>query len=461
MKSEIILPGLHSGQRMVLEEARRYNWLMAGRRWRKTSLATVIAIVGALNGLRVIWGAPTYKQSKIGWDETTKCVRFASDVARVRKSENKIYFPRGWIQYVTLDDPDTVRGYTADIVIFDECSEIEEAAWTSVVRPMLVDTGGSAWFIGTPKGRNWVWRHVEAAKQQARDFPSSCDSMVWSIPTLGCTITDDGDLIRTPHAYENPDIEFSEMLNWFLGTTTREFKQEALAEFIEGEGAVFRRIFDNCEGTLRKPYSGEFAIGVDWGRVNDASVFTMIDKWKRRVVAHDRLTQIGFDLQKNRLMTMVDDWHAAGAQVTILAEKNSFGLALFEALTGPPYSLSISGFDTNGVSKNPLIEDLALDIERSKLRYPHIDSMISELEAYEQTTLPSGKIQYGAPSGLHDDEVIALALAVREAKGMALPNQPFEIVTSPQSRGVSILSERERKLVASEQRIAMEKLRRG
>lgn len=450
MRSDIILPGLHTGQQLVLQEAKRYNWLIAGRRWRKTSLATVISILAALNGMRVIWGAPTYKQSKIGWDETTKCVKDAQDVVRIRKSENRIYFPSGWIQYVTLDDPDTVRGYTADLVIFDECSEIEEGAWTSVVRPMLVDTGGSAWFIGTPKGRNWVWRHVEIAKQQLRDDPSGTDSMVWSIPTLGCKIDEDGNLTRFPHPYENPDIQFREMLNWYVGTTAREFRQEALAEFIEGEGAVFRNIFSNCEGVLRKPYSGEFAMGVDWGRSNDATVLTLMDKRRKRVVDHDRFTQIGFQLQKNRLMGMVERWQKAGGEITILAEKNSFGVALLEALAAPPYSLSISGFDTNGVSKNPLIEDLQLAIERQGLRYPRIESMLAELEAYEQTTLPSGRIQYNAPEGLHDDEVISLALALRESRVLAIPNEPFEIVTQPKGRGASILTERERAMVRSQ-----------
>lgn len=450
MRSEIILPGLHPGQKRVIRESSRYNWLMAGRRWRKTSLATERSVTKALEGARVIWGSPTYKQTKIGWDETLKCVKYGRDVVRVRKSENRMYFPNGWIQYVTLDDPDTIRGYTADMVIFDEVSDIEEQAWTSIVRPMLIDTGGSAWFIGTPKGRNWVWRQFEAVKQMLRDENIATNSRIWTIPTLGCSI-DEGKLIRNPHPYENPFIDFDEMVEWFLGTSEREFRQEALAEFIEGEGAVFRGIFESCEGVIRQPYSGEFALGIDWGRTNDYTVFTLIDKWRRRVVDFDRFTDVGFELQKNRLMSMIDKWRRKGAAITILAEQNSFGRALIEALANPPYSLAITSFDTNGATKNPLIEELQLDIERQKIRYPHIDALISELEAYEQETLPSGRIQYKAPDGLHDDTVISLALANRESKATLPQNEPFEFIDdSRPKRGLDILSERERQLVQSQ-----------
>ncbi len=49
-------------------------------------------------------------------------------------------------------------GETADGVIIDECADVVEPAWYEVLRPMLVDTGGWLWAIGTPKGRNWSWR---------------------------------------------------------------------------------------------------------------------------------------------------------------------------------------------------------------------------------------------------------------------------------------------------------------
>ena len=39
--------------------------------------------------------------------------------------------------------------------------------------------------------------------------------------------------------------------------------------------------------------------------------------------------------------------------------------------------------------------------------------MIEELKCFSYELLPSGKLRYEAPEGLHDDGVISLALAIR------------------------------------------------
>jgi hypothetical protein len=41
--------------------------------------------------------------------------------------------------------------------VLDECADIEETAWTEVLRATLSDTKGSAMFCGTPKGMNWFY----------------------------------------------------------------------------------------------------------------------------------------------------------------------------------------------------------------------------------------------------------------------------------------------------------------
>ena len=60
-----------------------------------------------------------------------------------------------------------------------------------------------------------------------------------------------------------------------------------------------------------------------------------------------------------------------------------------------------------------------------------ISNLITELEQYTYTIMPSGKIQYSAPQGMHDDEVISLGLAIWYLKdkpitdlySMGTPNQ--------------------------------------
>jgi hypothetical protein len=66
---------------------------------------------------------------------------------------------------------------------------------------------------------------------------------------------------------------------------------------------------------------------------------------------------------------------------------------------------------TTARSKGPLIEGLALAIERRDIALLDDSVLLGELESYTLERLPGGGYRYSAPAGMHDDTVIALALA--------------------------------------------------
>lgn len=226
---EVILPYPHTGQRAVRQQAKRFNWLAAGRRWRKTTLTMAIAVEAALQGRQIVWGAPVYDQVYVGWEETKKA---AGAIAQFNQSRMQAVFPgRGSIIYRSLDDPDNARSHTADGIVIDECGDVAQEAWYAVLRPMLIDTGGWFWGIGTPRGLNWFWREHQRA--QVAD-----DSMSWQVPTVGAVIQD-GRLVRLPHPLENPNIAFSEIESLFHTSPEADFRQEILAEFVEAGYTIF------------------------------------------------------------------------------------------------------------------------------------------------------------------------------------------------------------------------------
>ena len=74
--------------------------------------------------------------------------------------------------------------------------------------------------------------------------------------------------------------------------------------------------------------------------------------------------------------------------------------------------LPVRVFQTTAQTKPPLIESLALAFEREEMQWLDDPVATMELEAYERTVSPTtGRSQYSAPEGLHDDTVIARALA--------------------------------------------------
>lgn len=402
--SRIRLPYPHAGQQAVMRTAKRHNWLSAGRRWRKTTLAMSLCAEAAYNGGQYIWGAPTYQQVRIGFDETRRAAR---GVADFNTSRMEATFPGGGIIYYrSLDNPDNARGYTADGVVIDESGDVSPESWHEVLRPMLIDTNGWSWAIGTPKGRNWWWRECMASLDRH-------DSMFWQIPTKGCAIVD-GQLIRKPHPYENPDIPFSEIVHLFETLPQRTFEQEILAQFLEGEGAVFRNI-NNCikaDPSTPEPHAGHRIIaGADWAKQADYSAFSFGCMDCKMEVDKDRFNQIDYTFQVERLRTLCQKWRPQA----ILTELNSIGQPVFEALQR--MGLPVHGFTTTASSKPPLIENMSLAFERAEWQFLPDPIWTGELEAYERVVSPTtGRSQYNAPAGMHDDTVIARALMLWQAQ---------------------------------------------
>lgn len=348
----------------------------------------------------MLWGAPTFAQCRIGFDET---YRAAGGVADFNRSRMEVTFPTGGkIFYRSLDNPDNARGLTADGVILDEAGFISERAYYEVVRPMISDTGGWELLMGTPNGRNWFWREHQAARLRS-------DSEAWQVPTLGVEIVA-GKLRRKPHPLENPEFSFEEAERMFSVMPQRVFEQEFLAVFLENEGAVFRNIVACMnaprDATPDQHKGHHLCMGVDWGKQADFTAMSVICRDCRQEVAHDRFNQIDYVYQVERLKAVAEYW---GVRV-ILAESNAMGEPVIEQLQRA--GMPVRPFQTTATSKPPLIESLALAFEREELQWLADPVWTGELEAYERKVSPvTGRSQYSAPEGMHDDTVMARALA--------------------------------------------------
>lgn len=348
-----------------------------------------------MRGESILWASPTYDQCRIGWGELRKAVGV---VAEFNQSRMEVQFPNaGRVIFRSLDNPDNARGHTADGVIVDEAPLVAERAWYEIIRPVISDTGGWVGFGGTPKGRNWFWRESMAARD--RD-----DSKAWAIPTLGVTVQD-GQLIRQSHPLENPDFPFSEAQQMFGTLPEAIFRQEFMAEFLEDAGTVFRHVMDIA--TAQAASSGhDTFMGVDWGKHQDWTVVTVLDA-QGTMMAMDRFNQIDYTVQLGRLRAMIDRYKP----VKVMAETNAMGEPLVEQLQRQ--ALPVEGYTTTSASKALMIEALALAFERNEVHILPEPTLISELQAFEMSRLPSGAVRYAAPEGMHDDCVISLALALQ------------------------------------------------
>lgn len=363
-----------------------------------------LATEAALRGDRILWGAPTYKQVGIAWEEFYKAV---GGIAQLKKGDMDILFPTGGRIYCrSLELPDNARGYTADGVILDECGYVSEEAYYQVVRQMLMDTGGWLWGLGTPCGRNWFWRE----HQQAPDNP---DCMAWQIPTVGCRIEGDK-LVRVPHSLENPDVPFEEIQNIFQTAPVELFEQEVLAQFIQGGGSVFTNITANLyHGEDPDLHKGHLLIlTVDWAKHRDWTVVSIGCADCKKELILERFNRIDYTFQRDRIKNLYDKY----LPEIVLAERNAMGDPNIELLWED--GIPVTAWDMTPASKPGLIRRMATALQRAEWKFLDRKEATFELEAFEQRTSASGYTQYNAPSGAHDDTVIARALLVTAAATM-------------------------------------------
>lgn len=144
------------------------------RRAGKDSTALNWAASSMLDRVGTYWHmAPTHRQvRKIVWDGIDKAGRrminqaFPKELrARTNDQEMKIELVNGSIwQCVGSDNYDSLVGANPVGVVFSEWSLANPAAW-DYIRPILLENGGWAIFIYTPRGKNHGHSLLEMAKQ--------------------------------------------------------------------------------------------------------------------------------------------------------------------------------------------------------------------------------------------------------------------------------------------------------
>ncbi|MEO8592274.1 MAG: hypothetical protein ABI759_03040 [Candidatus Solibacter sp.] len=349
-------------------------------------------IHAALQNKPVAWFSPSNKLMADTWRELRSIL---APVTRDKNEQERRLelIGGGVIDLWSLDNPDSGRGRKYFLVVVDEAAMTPalEAAWQQAIRPTLSDLQGSAWFLSTPKGMNYFKGLFDRGQDPERD-----DWASWQMPTSA-----------------NPYIAAEEIESARLDLTESAFNQEYLALFVNWEGSVFRRVGEAATATPRtkREPGHEYVIGCDWGRSNDYTVFIVLDATAHAVVAMDRSNRVDYAVQCDRLKALAELWQP----VQIIAELNSIGQPVIEQLIRD--GLRVQPFTTTNSSKAQAIEGLALALERGVIRILNEPVLVSELVAYQAERLPSGLTRYAAPTGQHDDTVMALAMAWSAVSG--------------------------------------------
>jgi len=165
---------LHPAQMKIFNSPARFKIAVAGRRFGKSYLSAILAIVNglkeeneygySLKGKDVWYIAPTFTQGKeIMWPLLKELGEGIIKSAHENTATLTLVNGRR-ISIKGSDRPDTLRGVGLSYVILDEYASMKPDVWEMIIRPTLADIKGSAFFIGTPAGKNHFFSLFGAAE---------------------------------------------------------------------------------------------------------------------------------------------------------------------------------------------------------------------------------------------------------------------------------------------------------
>jgi phage terminase large subunit-like protein len=373
----------HWGQSEVHNNPSRFKVLAAGRRWGKTRLGVNECLDVASRGGRAWWVSPSYKTSEVGWRPLRRISRKIPG-AEIRLVDRTVNLPGGgFVAVRSADNPDSLRGEGLDFVVMDECAFMKREAWTEAIRPALSDRQGKALFISTPKGRNWFWEIYQQGLRGNEGWAS------FQFKTL-----------------DNPYIVESEIEAAQRDLPEIIYRQEYLAEFIDDQGGVFRRVQEAAVLEPVEPVAErQYIAGVDVASSIDYTVVTVMDVESRDMVYLDRFNRVDYPVLIDRLAAIYQRWHLD----TMVIESNSIGRPVIDHML--ERGLAIVPFTTTSATKQAVIQALQSAFEHGNIRIINDPVLIGELLSFESKRNPSGSFSYSAPDGMHDDTVMSLAIA--------------------------------------------------
>ncbi len=382
----------HEGQLEVLKKitkSREQEFLIcAGRRWGKSRVCAYLVLRQLLIPNSLVWiVTPNYLLSEIIVDYVREWLDLLlknNKYSFNKKPFFKIVLPNGSELVAKSSRAEAgMLGRSINLAIMDEAAKINQEIWTKYLKPTTHDRRAKTVFISTPDGLNWFYdKYNELLEKKCAFHFRSID---------------------------NPLFKKDQWQDAMDTLPLQTFQQEYEAAFMSTAGSVFSGIEDIVGNYEFKDYKEghTYIIGADFGKVNDFTVYTVLDFYTKEVVYIDRFKEMDYNLQKERLRDLTSKFGGA----MVIMDSHGVGDPIYDDLLRE--KINIQDYKiTSQTAKKWLVEKLAIYIEQKLITIPNNEELKKELLQFQRKKTEGGVLIHSAPRNKHDDMVISLALAV-------------------------------------------------
>jgi phage FluMu gp28-like protein len=399
-------------QKNFLEDTSRRILLCWSRQSGKSHTIAAKAIWYSLNHPKTLSliVAPSLRQSLILSDKIED--HLANLTSKQRKGwiqkqqRTQILFKNGSRIIALPCSENLLRGYTADIIICDEANffQHDEDIFYSILMPMLATTDGTLIVSSTPWNKDSVFYRF------------------YNDPTFSKHIVTWQEAVEAGLMKKDFITQMQSLL------PTERFQREFEAQFVEDIDAWLpQSLIVKCIESSLEPYtfedipSGNFFVGVDFGKHQDHSVVAVVRKDEdglRLVHIHRFPLETQYASVIGYVKSLCDRWRTVW---TVYADVTGVGEYICEDMRNSGIS-HVTGVTFTVKTKEEMATILKEKMRQGEFKIPYVPvrrmadiDLVSELNIEKFELAPSGHIKFSHPESTHDDVFWAVALAVYAA----------------------------------------------
>lgn len=397
-------------QDLILNDSSQLRCLNLARGAGKSTIAAIEAIHSAYfntNNLVLVMSATKPQSVEIvrkikGFMKTSNFTSWEVlfPKGKENKAEVELKNPgkKTYSRIISVPATDAARGYSPDLIICDELAFWEDSLiFPQVVLGMLNRIDGKhrrILALSTPNGKHGPhWDCYNSNNWSVYDFN-------WKV---------------------NP-YNTEEKMNILRDTMTHmQFKAEYEADFVSSQSSYFTisEIQNSLCVEANQGYKGEVntICAVDFGKIHDACVIDIGIVINPEAPKTEQIIR----LIERRVKPLGTDYSVIIAELKAIYDYMHPNLFILDATgvgEGPADILRALGlpvelFKFSLFSKVSLMNNLKILMQNRRIQIPNEKELVDQLEMFQYESSESGGVQQPklhAPTGMHDDEVDALAL---------------------------------------------------
>jgi len=304
-----------------------------------------------------------------------------------KKSRSRVIFKNGGrIIALPCGRGDTLRGYTAHLIVLDEAAFMPERVIANVVFPMIASTNGYCWMLSTPWDREhifyriWCGRYGEWSKYR---WPSRISPLISER-----FLREQRELIGEERFMVEYEARFlDEQSSFFpmslLRKSVEDYEPKLEAGSIYGYDPGGRESFAALVGVKYHRESGKWRL-----------TYWRAEKCKRYADFN----------------ALIHGVHKLAPMERIIVDETGLGGPIIEHLR--ELGLPVIGVQLTEKVKEELFGRLKLMMEKGEIALPNDPQLLSHLNCIQYERTRSGGFRFTHRNGTHDDLAYALALAM-------------------------------------------------